>query len=408
MPPLIQAFRHIEPREILDIGLVTVLLYETIIWIRRAKAGLTLVGICILGAVYILAYELDLRLTMRLFQGFFAILVIVLVVIFQKELRQIFERIAVRSLRSKRLLAPSDKGVDSVLEAVSELARRRRGALIVIPGSDPLERHTEGGIALDGKLSYPLLVSLFDPNSDGHDGAAILAGERVSKFAVQLPLSNDFAQLGRRGTRHSAALGLAECTDAACIVVSEESGGIALARDGKLRRIASVEDLQAALGSFRGVKSRPRTMLQVSIDMLRRNWLERGLAVSAAAGLWLVFISGEQVSRQVFEVPVVVDHVPADFTLQDYDPRQVMVTLSGLRRDFYLLDRAELQVEVDGFPVRLGRRTFQISEDNVRHPPKLEVVDVEPRKVTLSAEQGTGAEQQGDERSPPFGGRRPS
>src|SRR6185437_5267675 len=95
-----------------------------------------------------------------------------------------------------------------------------------------------GGIELDGKLSAPVLTSIFDPHSPGHDGAVVLEGDRIRRFATHLPLSANFQQLGRTGTRHSAALGLSEVTDALSIVVSEEQGTIAVARNGRLTRIA--------------------------------------------------------------------------------------------------------------------------------------------------------------------------
>jgi DNA integrity scanning protein DisA with diadenylate cyclase activity len=118
------------------------------------------------------------------------------------------------------------------------------GALIVIPGRESIERHTEGGIEIDARLSEPLLLSLFDPNSPGHDGAVVIQGSRISAFAVHLPLSTVPAG---RGTRHAAALGLAERCDALCVVVSEERGTISLAREGAIRPIANEAQLAGDL-----------------------------------------------------------------------------------------------------------------------------------------------------------------
>jgi DNA integrity scanning protein DisA with diadenylate cyclase activity len=337
-----------------------------------------------LGGVYFLARELHLQLTARLFQGFFAVLILILVVIYQHELRRAFERIALYSFRLRRPAKPSSEVTGPLIAAVADLAFSRRGAIIVLPGRDPLEQHLSGGVLLDGRLSYPLLLSLFDPNSAGHDGAVVLDGSRVKRFGAHLPLSRDFAQLGSRGTRHSAALGLSELTDALCIVVSEERGVVSMARDGFLCELSRAEDLIPILDAFCSLEPPPRRSLRLRLPNPLRHWRERGIAVGLSLGLWLFLVSGEQVSRQVFHLPVAVDHVPDEYMVGSVAPQQVEVTLSGMRRDFYLFDPSGLRVDIDAFLVGQGRRTFAISRDDVHPPEGLNVVDIEPRSVTLS------------------------
>jgi uncharacterized protein (TIGR00159 family) len=236
-------FMQIGLADIIDIALVTIVLYMAIVWMRRTKAGLVGLGLFILGAVYIVARQLGLQLIAWFLQGFFAIFLIIIVVIFQEELRQIFERIALWSLRKRGTQTAQSETADTLVETVSDLARDKIGALIVLPGSQPIERHISGGIRLDGELSEPLLKSVFDPHSAGHDGAVVVEKDRISRFAAHLPLSKDFRQLSRVGTRHSAALGLAELTDALCLVVSEERGKISIAQDGRLREVGSTPEL---------------------------------------------------------------------------------------------------------------------------------------------------------------------
>ena len=179
---MLDPIRMIGLTDIIDVVFVAVLLYTAIVWAKRTRAAFVVRGILILGAVYLLARELDLQLTAWIFQGFFAIFLIIIVVIFQEELRQIFERIAMWSLTS-RSGALRSGSVDVLVRTVADMAKDRIGAIIVIRGNDPLERHIMGGIALDGKLSEPLLKSLFDPHSQGHDGAAIVDGDRVTMFS---------------------------------------------------------------------------------------------------------------------------------------------------------------------------------------------------------------------------------
>src|SRR5262249_56151173 len=112
------------------------------------------------------------------------------------------------------------------------------GALFVLPRPEPIEGHVGGAIPLGGRISEPLLLSIFDASSPGHDGAVILRGSQLERFAVHLPLSVNRAALGAGGTRHAAALGLSERCDATCIVVSEERGTVSVARDGAIRLLA--------------------------------------------------------------------------------------------------------------------------------------------------------------------------
>ncbi len=236
--------------DIVDISFVTVLLYTAIVWFKRTRATLVFVGIFILGAVYIFARQLDLQLTTWILQGFFAIFLIIIVVIFQEELRQIFERLAIWSLGRQDTPTVRSETIDIIVGTLTDLAKDRIGALIVLPGNQPIERHINGGIELDGRLSENLLKSIFDPNSPGHDGAIIMDRDRISRFAAQLPLSKDFRQLTKVGTRHSAALGLAELSDALCLVVSEEKGRVSVAMDGKLRPIDNLQELGSLVQGF--------------------------------------------------------------------------------------------------------------------------------------------------------------
>jgi uncharacterized protein (TIGR00159 family) len=280
------------PKDIFDIVLVALFAYGIILWIKRAKAGLAFLGILMLGGFYFVAREVGLQLTAFILQGFFALILIMLVVLFQRDLRQLFERIAVWSLGRNAGSAASNETVLSLVEALSTLARHKHGALVVLPGKDPLDSHVEGGVELGGRVSSPLLMSLFDPDSVGHDGALIVEGDTVTRFSVHLPLSRNFEELGQRGTRHAAALGLAERADALCIVVSEERGEISIARDHELRLLKTSDELKTEIEQFIQMKRDPHAGRRTPWSVLTANWVEKIAAAGLALGLWVIFISG--------------------------------------------------------------------------------------------------------------------
>jgi hypothetical protein len=304
-------------------------------------------------------------------------------VIFQEELRQLFERLAVLGLR-RRPETPAVEAAEIVVRVAGDLARTRTGALIVLVGRQPLDRHLHGGVPLDGTVSEPLLKSLFDAHSPGHDGAAVIERDRVTRFAVQLPLSTDFRQLAGVGTRHGAALGLAERSDALCLVVSEERGQISVAHEGTLRVIRDAAELDRAVRAF-VLAAHPESVARRDRwSLVRRNWAEKLASLAMVIGLWYLFVPGSRPATVAYPIAVEVVNVPPGYELESIDPPQVTAVFSGARRAFYLFDPATADVTVDATMARYGRRTFSLSEDQIDHPPDLTVDDVQPDQIRIS------------------------
>ncbi|MEX0806219.1 MAG: diadenylate cyclase [Candidatus Binatia bacterium] len=370
--------------EMLDVIFVAILLYTAIVWARQTRAAFVVRGMLILGSIYIIAKYLDLQMTAWIFQGFFAIFLIMIVVIFQEELRQLFERIAVWSLARKRVPTLGSGTSDVLVRTVADLAKEHVGALIVIRGNDPLERHITGGIALDGKLSGPLLKSIFDSHSPGHDGAILVEQDTITRFAAHLPLSKDLGQLANVGTRHSAALGLAELADALCIVVSEERGTISVARDGKLRGVENIQQLGAIIESFLQVKFPSTGQNNFSLPFFRENWIAKATAIALAIGFWYIFVPGSKTVEFSYKIPVSIENLPANLLVEEIEPPVVSATFSGPRRAFYLLNSNNIKIAIDVSMAELGRRTFNISEQNVRYPKELTLQEVSPSTLKLS------------------------
>jgi uncharacterized protein (TIGR00159 family) len=370
--------------EMLDIAFVAVLVYTAIVWAQRTRAALVVRGILILGSIYTLARYLDLQMTAWIFQGFFAIFLIMIVVIFQEELRHFFERIAVWSWARKRVAPLGSGTADILVRTLADLGKEHVGALIVIRGNDPLERHITGGIPLDGKSSAPLIKSIFDPHSPGHDGAVIIESDRITRFAAHLPLSKDIRQLANVGTRHSAALGLAELSDALCIVVSEERGTISIARDGRLREIENLQQLGAAIEHFLQETFPSQEPRGVSLQFFRENWIAKAVAISLAVGLWYIFVPGSRPVEVTYKLPVSVVNVPPNLQVEAIEPPSVAATFSGPRRAFYLLDTKKIKLAIDVSMAEIGRRSFNISEQNIRYPKELTLQEISPSTLKLS------------------------
>jgi uncharacterized protein (TIGR00159 family) len=366
-----------------DIALVSTLVYTAIVLVRRTRAAFVAIGILMLGALYIAARALDLRLTAWLLQGFFAVLLIILVVIFQEELRQLFERIALYGMRRSGERRATLDPTDIVVRCAAVFAHDRIGALIVLTGTQPVSRHIQGGIELGGRLSVPLLKSIFDPHSPGHDGAVIVEGDRIARFAAQLPLSTDFGQLTGRGTRHGAALGLAERTDALCLVVSEERGEVSVANRGRLVTLGQPHEVGFVVREFLSSVN-PQERKGFFTRFVRENWVEKLASVALVMALWYLFIPGSRPSTFVYTVPVKVENLSPGYVVDSIDPAEVTVVFSGLRRAFYLFDAKRLAVSIDATLASEGRKTFTISGDEIDYPDDLTLAAVKPNRVRVS------------------------
>jgi len=396
-------FDLFEIGDLIDILLVTTLVYTAVVWIRRTQAAFVAIGLFLLAVLYVLAEALDLRLTTAIFRGFFAITVVIIVVLFQEELRQLFERLGVWSVRrGRRGGTTRSMPADILVETLTDLARQHIGALVVLPGQQPVARHVRGGLALDGLVSVPLLESLFDPHSPGHDGAVIVEGDRVTRFAAHLPLSTNFVVLSGVGTRHSAALGLAEVTDALCLVSSEERGQISVARDGRLRRLAEPAELAAEIARFlhdmRPLDGERRSFLR---QLIREHWVEKIASLLFVSGLWYVVVPGSRPLERTFPVEVHVSNLPQELVLDGVKPAQISVTLSGLRREFLLFNPRFLRVDVDARLATSGRRTFPIDDRDVRYPKSLTLQGVDPDSVRLSLRRAEPATTEPPAKTPP-------
>jgi len=375
---------------ILDVLLTALVIYSVLVWFKKTQAAFVFTGIVIVfSGLYLLGREFNLALTSALLEQFFAVILISMVVIFRDEVRRFFERVALWSFRhwrsrgqSFRLTRPE---VEVLVQTAFELAKGRIGALIAIQGRDPLNRHVENGTLLEGKLSEPLLKSLFDPHSTGHDGAVLLEGDRVTRFGCFLPLSRNTERLLGRGTRHAAGLGLADVTDALCLVISEERGTVSVAREGRLELAGDSIALAKTLERFYQ-DLHPQKQRRGPLRLMLTNWKEKVIAVALAFAMWFVVVHGGTSTFRTYTLPVNFEPLPGQWQIQDIAPREVKVTLLGPQRAFYLLPpwQINLTIRIDEDEVREGVQSIRVSPVDVNCPRNLRVQLVDPPKIRVN------------------------
>lgn len=373
--------------DLLDIALVAIALYCGLSWLRQRATRSILVALVLFGAVYALARFTEMYLTSYLFEAGFLVIILVLIIAFQEDIRRGLEQLAAWSpLRSRRAFPSraTARGTitDSLVETVVRFAEQSIGALIVLRGHEPLDRHVRGGVPLDAVPSDLLLLSIFEPHSPGHDGAVIIHDDRITHMAAHLPLSNELTRLPSPGTRHAAALGLAERSDALVIAVSEERGVISVAQRGRLEEVTSPTELKTTLQQFRDrIAPAPSTPLWRA--ELTHRWGLKTASVLCAACLWLLFAFRVETVQRSYVVPVEFRNVPADWSLEHSAVDRVQVSVSGPERAFDLLDPATLVVSVDLSHPQEGWQKLEVTQKNLNVPNGLVVDEIRPRVLEV-------------------------
>ena len=240
--------------DIIDILIVAVIIYELLLLTRHTRGSALLKGLFLLLMIVIFSNILGLTSLNWILLTVLQNGALVLVILFQPELRKMLERLGRSRIMTKNSRHAQDDGkgtiISEIVQTVVDLSRRRVGALIVFERQTGLQDVIETGTQLNAEISAPLLENIFEPNTPLHDGAVVIRDDQVMAAACILPLAEASGVSRELGTRHRAAVGITENTDAAVIVVSEETGIVSLAMDGTLKRPFTVDELREFLNGF--------------------------------------------------------------------------------------------------------------------------------------------------------------
>jgi diadenylate cyclase len=257
MPQLLASFlEQIGPTTLLDIGVTALFIYGLFSLIRGTRAVRLVIGVSVLIVIYVVAQALDLRLFTQILQTGAVVGLFALVVIFQPELRRALEQIGRVGSFAWLFSAPDERATEhtaaEIARAAAALSAESVGALIVLERETGLEEIAETGVMVHADLSADLLRTIFTPRSALHDGAVIVRGGRIVAAGALLPLAETSVQSVRYGTRHRAALGITEQTDAVVVVVSEENGQVSVVERARIVRNLNEAQLARALRNLLG------------------------------------------------------------------------------------------------------------------------------------------------------------
>lgn len=366
----------------LDIILLTLLIFFLYRTIKTTGTSKIFFGILIAAGIFIVARFLDLKGISWLYSNLSQILLLALIIIFQPELRKIFERAA--SIKRKDIGVEAPKLSSAISDAVFALAEQRRGALFVFPGQDSIRAWTSEGVALDAKISFPLLMSIFDPNSPGHDGAAVIENGKISSFGVRLPLSDSNKLSYEFGTRHHAGLGLSEVTDALNIVVSEERGTVMLFYEGMFERIKNKNDLSARILKHWSIIASYQLFNQKNVHQ-RKTMGQIAISFILAFLFWsTVVLTQSELREMVYTVPVEYISLPKNYSIEGERITEITVHLLGKTSDMNRFNPTQIRAVIDLSNITPGKKNISINDGNLKLPDQVRLTRTIPATLHLN------------------------
>ena len=368
-------------QDIVDILLNSYILFRLYVLFRGTNVIRMVIAIAMLWMFERLAVNMGLIVTSWAMQGIIAAAALIIIIVFRNEIASVLQT---RNLKSFFWGIPRREihtPLDIIVESVGELAYRKLGALIVLPLNKDIEAVVQKGIAFDGKLSREMLVSIFWHGAPVHDGAVIVQADRVAEAAAILPLSKRNDLPSYFGTRHRAAAGLAEQTDAMVIVVSEERGQVTAFKHDSVIHIHDDEELSLLLREHAGQT--------VDTGGLKKQTLELGLAalvcLVSITTIWFSFARGLE-SLINLEVPVEFMNRDPQMEIFDVSASSVKLQLSGSGALLKALHANQVKVKLDLANATPGSNHLTISGDAISLPPGIQLKQLDPQVLVVNVD----------------------
>lgn len=251
---------NITKTDVAEIIILSFIFYQILVWIKSTRAWTLLKGFAVVLALLAVAAIFHMNTILWIAENFFSLGITAVIIVFQPELRRALEQLGEKNILSsivpfessrKEEEGITDRTIQELVRACFEMGKARTGALIVLEQSVSLKEYERTGISIDSVVSSQLLLNIFEKNTPLHDGAVILTGNRLRSATCYLPLSDNMNLSKALGTRHRAAVGVSEVSDSLTIVVSEETGSVSVAKNGRLLRNLNQEQLKEQLQTLR-------------------------------------------------------------------------------------------------------------------------------------------------------------
>ena len=323
-------------------------------------------------------------MTSWILQYLWAVILVIIVVVFQSEIRQVLDRMSPVRFFLGRPEALGRLVVEEVAHAAFELAQRRVGALIVFKRQDALEDYFRGGVPLEGRVCYEILSSIFLPQSPTHDGAVVIQGGRIICMGCYLPLSDNPSLPQKYGTRHRAGIGITERSDAIALIISEERGEVSLAVQGEIQQIASPDALKDKLESM--IVNPQKAPQRPWRAAFTTNLAPKIISFILVLVLW-AFIGGQPRAEIWLAVSLEYRNMPVNMEIVGEMTNRVEVGIRGPRTIISTITPDQLRAHVNLSQALTGLNYIRLTPENIRVPLGAEITKIDPSSVRIRLEE---------------------
>lgn len=372
---------YIRLQDVIDIIIITILVYQLYRWFRNTRALQVVIGLVFLGCLYFVTKSLGLFMTSWILQELGTVLFVLIIVVFQAEIRQALYRVSLLRHAIGRHVHEPQLDLRELADTVFNLASTRTGALIVLQRRESLDEFLQHGSPVDSVVNAALLLSIFKDGSPLHDGAVVIADGRIKLASCHLPLATQSELPVGCGTRHRAALGLSERSDAIIIVVSEERGTVSLAEGLELRILVSVNDMQEKMAELLALKGDSASGF---ITPGRVHDLRTKIAVLVLVLVSWLILTTKQGEIITVSAPVRFKNLPEKFSLQKNVPEELDVQLKVLSSLIPSPKQLDVVAEIDLANVHEGINQVAIRNEDIKLPVGVKISQVKPNTVKVT------------------------
>jgi uncharacterized protein (TIGR00159 family) len=360
------------------------LVYQLYRWFKNTKALQIVIGLGFLVILYFVTKNLDLYMTSWILQELGTVLFILIIVIFQTEIRQALYRFSPLRNLFGRQASGLRLDLMELSRTVFAIAAEKTGAIIVFQRREPLDEYLMHGVPLDSLVSTQLLASIFNSATPLHDGAVVIREGRITQASCHLPLSVNSELPQFYGTRHRAALGLSERSDAAIVTISEERGEVTLALSGELEKIDTPEHLSEKLHDI--LMPTDQELVRVSLrEKMFSNLRPKLVTVFLVIISWLI-ITAKQGGILTITAPIKFHNLPANLVLVKSSPEEVEVQVKVISRLIPSPKQLDIVADVDLAKIREGTNHLAVKNDDLQIPLGVAVSSINPSVVRITTE----------------------
>ncbi|WP_028324928.1 diadenylate cyclase [Desulfatirhabdium butyrativorans] len=381
MEAFLHFFKGIRWQDVIDIGLNSYILFRFYILFRKTNVFRILIGVALLWIFQQAAAFLGLIVTSWVVQAITTVAALIIVVVFRNEIRSVLQTKNIRAILWGVSFKQPQTPVQMIVESAFDLAKRRIGAIMVIQGKESLSEAVQQGIPCNAVISREMITSIFWPDNPVHDGAMIIDGDQIAEVGVILPLSLRQDLPSYYGTRHRAAIGIAEMTDALVIVVSEERGTILAIRGNQIQRVLRPEELADILSRHGGDEGRH------DAAQTRRLRIEAATAAFLSflviTGAWYSITRGLETLTTI-DVPIEYMNRSPAMEIVDTSVSALRLQLSGSDTLIRSVRQDQVRVRIDLDGAVVGKNTYTITNDNISLPPGLFIKGYQPATVEVT------------------------